>query len=204
MKIACNYCGAWHDLDETSAGRTVRCASCGKSFVAPEELAVTGQRHQLGPFPVASLVLLHYITAGAFTMMYLNLMHERMPRLRRDDPSATVAIGLCFIPIFNLYWLPFSFVRLCVRINEQRRFAGMEPTAPSWLAIPTGALFACGLDGDFFHQCRLSSFGARWARSRFPSSPAWCSIRSMSCAKRRSPPARPWPDQTDVSRRPQT
>jgi predicted Zn finger-like uncharacterized protein len=159
MKIACNYCGAWHDLDETSAGRTVRCASCGKSFVAPEELAVTGQRHQLGPFPVASLVLLHYITAGAFTMMYLNLMHERMPRLRRDDPSATVAIGLCFIPIFNLYWLPFSFVRLCVRINEQRRFAGMEPTAPSWLAIPTGALFACGLMATFFTNAGFIIWG---------------------------------------------
>ena len=150
MKIACNYCGAWHDLDDSSAGRTVRCASCGKSFVAPADLAVTGRRHQLGSFPVASLVLLHYLTAGAFSMMYLNLLHERMPRLRRDDPSATVAIGLCFIPVFNLYWFAFSFHRLCVRINEQQRFAGMKETAPSWLAIPVGVLFACGLIATFF------------------------------------------------------
>jgi len=150
MKIACNYCGAWHDLDDSAAGRTVRCADCGKSFVAPEDLASKGQRHQLTPFPVASIVLLHYLTAGAFSMMFLNLMHERMPRLRRDDPSATVALGLCFVPVFNLYWFPFTLYRLCVRINEQRVFAGMEPTAPSWLAIPVGILFACGLMATFF------------------------------------------------------
>lgn len=150
MRTACNYCGAWYDLDDTWAGRTIRCTSCGKSFVAPVDLALTGQRHLLGTFPVASLVLLHYLTAGAFSVMYLNLLHERMPRLRRDDPSATVALGLSFVPIFNLFWFAFSFRRLCVRINEQLRFAGMPETAPVWLAVPVGALFACGLTTTFF------------------------------------------------------
>ncbi|HRX87712.1 MAG TPA: hypothetical protein P5572_22015 [Phycisphaerae bacterium] len=150
MKTACNYCGAWHDLDDTCAGRTIRCTACGKSFIAPTDLALTGQRHLLASFPVASLVLLHYLTAGAFSVMYLNLLHERMPRLRRDDPSATVALGLCFIPVFNLYWFAFSFHRLCARINEQRQFAGLPELAPSWLAIPVGVLFACGLTATFF------------------------------------------------------
>ncbi len=150
MNVPCNYCGATSDLDARSAGKTVRCAACGKSFVAPQDLAVIGQPHHLTPFPVASLVLLHYVTAGLFSVIYLNLLHERMPRLRRDDPSATVAIGLCFVPIFNLYWMAFSFHRLCVRLNEQRRFHGLRPTAPEWLAIPCGVLFACALMATFF------------------------------------------------------
>jgi hypothetical protein len=160
MKIACNYCGAWHDLDDTCAGRTIRCTSCCKSFVAPVDLARTGQRHLLASFPVASLVLLHYLTAGAFSVMYLNLLHERMPRLRRDDPSATVALGLCFVPVLNLYWIAFSFYRLCVRINEQRRFAGLEEKAPAWLAIPVGVLFACGVTATFFTTAGFYVWGA--------------------------------------------
>lgn len=150
MKVHCSYCEAPSDLDHRSAGKTIRCAACGKSFIAPHELAVTGQRHHLTSFPVASLVLLHFVTAGVFTIVHLNMLHERMPRLRRDDPSATVAVGLCFVPLFNLYWLAFSLHRLCLRVNEQRRFAGLEETAPAWLAMPVGVLFACGLMASFF------------------------------------------------------
>ena len=150
MKVDCSYCGEPADLDQRSAGKTIRCAACGKSFVAPAELAVIGQRHLLSGFSVASLVLLHFVTAGVFSIVYLNLLHERMPRLRRDDPSATVALGLCFVPVFNLYWFSFSFHRLCVRINQQRRLNGLRATAPEWLAIPVGVLLACGLVAAFF------------------------------------------------------
>jgi len=150
MRVDCVHCEAPIDLDEQSAGKTIRCAACGKSLVAPHELAVMGQRHMLSVFPVASLVLLHYVTAGVFSLVYLNLLHERMPRLRRDDPSATVALGLCFVPVFNLYWLSFTFRRLCVRINEQRCFNGLRATAPVWLSVPVGVLLACGLLAPFF------------------------------------------------------
>ena len=150
MNVDCSHCGNTVDLDQHSAGKTIRCAACGKSFIAPPELAVIGQRHLLSGFPVASLVLLHFVTAGVFSIVYLNLLHERMPRLRRDDPSATVALGLCFVPVFNLYWFSFSFHRLCVRINQQRRLNGLRPNAPERLAIPVGALLACGLVAAFF------------------------------------------------------
>jgi hypothetical protein len=160
MKVHCTHCRQAADLDNHSAGKTVRCAGCGKSFIAPATLATVGQPHTLAAFPVASLVLLHYVTAGVFSIIYLGLLHERMPRLRRDDPSATVAIGLCFVPIFNLYWIFFNFHRLCVRINEQRRFAGLRPNAPQWLAIPVGVFFACGMAASFFTASGLNVWGA--------------------------------------------
>ena len=159
MMLDCPLCGQPVCLDHRSAGKTVRCAGCGKSFVATEELAVTGQQHSLHNFPVASLVLLHYLTAGLFSIIYLNLLHDRMPRLRRDDPSATVAIGLCFVPVFNVYWFFFSYCRLCMRINEQRRFAGLPETAPVWLSIPVCALLACGMLTPFFHTAGLVLLG---------------------------------------------
>jgi len=144
MQVNCPICDNAVELDAHCAGRTVRCAGCGKSFVAPVELAVTGQKHTLHTLPVASVVLLHYVSAGLFTLIYLNLLHERMPRIRRDDPSATVAVGLSFVPVVNLAWLAFSMYRLCLRINEQRRFHGLPPRAPQWLAVPVCALLACG------------------------------------------------------------
>ena len=163
MKVYCSYCNAPSDLDSSSAGKTIRCTACGMSFIAPAELAITGQRHLLTSFSVATLVLLHFVTAGFFSIVHLSMLHERLPRLRRDDPSATVAIGLCFVPLFNLYWFAFSFHRLCVRINEQRRFAGLAPNAPEWLAIPVGVMFACGLLASFFTTSGfylIGTFGA--------------------------------------------
>ena len=159
MRVDCPHCTHQVDLDNRSAGRTVRCAKCGKSFVGPPELAVAGQRHTLSPLPVASVVLLHYLTAGLFSIIYLNLLHERMPRLRRSDPSATAAIGLCFVPLVNLVWFFFSYHRLCMRINEQRRFEGLPPTAPEWLSVPVCLLLACGTLGALYTAAGLYILG---------------------------------------------
>ena len=116
-----------------------------------KELEVTGQHHTLTYFPVSSIVVLNYVTAGIFSLFYLNLLHDRMPKFRRTDPSSTVAICLCLVPVFKFVLGVFSvYIRLCVRINEQRRFAGLYETAPEWLAIPVGILFACGLSAAFF------------------------------------------------------
>ncbi|NOX59182.1 MAG: hypothetical protein GXP29_10040 [Planctomycetes bacterium] len=150
MQVACPYCTKPNELDDQIAGRTTRCPACGKSFIAPDELAVIGQRHTLVSFPVASVVLLNFVSGGLFTLIYLNQLHERMPRLRPNDPSATVALGLCFIPFVNLAWFFFSFHRLCIRINEQRRFSGMEQEAPTWLAMPMCILLTTGVLATMF------------------------------------------------------
>ena len=71
-------------------------------------------------FPVIAAVLLHIVTFGLFTIIYFNLMHDKMPKLRQDDPSAGKGVGFCFIPFFNWYWLFFTFTRLERRMEEQR------------------------------------------------------------------------------------
>ncbi len=62
-------------------------------------------------------------------------MHDRIPKLRQDDPSAVKAICFYLIPFFNLYWMFFEKLHICDRINEQRRMAGLPETAPRGLAI---------------------------------------------------------------------
>jgi hypothetical protein len=64
--------------------------------------ATTSCSHQLTAFPVAAAVLLHYVTLGIFTLIWLNLMHGKMCRVRTDDPSAGKAVGFCFIPFIGL------------------------------------------------------------------------------------------------------
>jgi hypothetical protein len=83
--------------------------------------------HQLTTFPVAVAILLHYLTFGIFTLIWLNVMHGKMCRVRSDDPSAGKAVGFCFIPLFNLYWIFFTYRRLCLRIDEQRALYGLPP-----------------------------------------------------------------------------
>ena len=83
--------------------------------------------HCLTSFPVVAVILLHYVTCGLFSIIWLNLMHGRLPRVRPDDPSAARAVGFCFIPFFNFYWIFFTFRRLCLRIDEQRGLYGLPP-----------------------------------------------------------------------------
>jgi hypothetical protein len=99
--------------------------------------STTSSPHQLTTFPVAVAVLLHYVTFGIFTLVWLNLMHGKMDRVRTDDPSAGKAVGFCFIPFFNLYWIFFTYQRLCLRIDEQRDLYGLPPGNLRALATTT-------------------------------------------------------------------
>lgn len=93
--------------------------------------------HQLSSFSVVGVVLLQLVTLGIFSTIWFGLMHDKMPRLRHDDPSAGKAIGFMFIPFFNLYWMFFAYCRLCDRIAEQRRFRGLPEGNLKGLAIGT-------------------------------------------------------------------
>jgi hypothetical protein len=96
--------------------------------VSPSPVPQLGPGHQLTSFPVVALILLHYLTCGLFSLIWLNLMHGKLPRVRSDDPSAGKAVGFCFIPFFNLYWIFFTFRRLCLRVDEQRDLYGLPPS----------------------------------------------------------------------------
>jgi hypothetical protein len=77
---------------------------------------------------------------GIFSLIWVNLMHGKFPRLRPDDPSAGRAVGFCFIPFFNLYWIFFSYRRLCLRIDEQRSLYGLPPSGLRGMAT-TACIF---------------------------------------------------------------
>jgi hypothetical protein len=106
-------------MNKTEAG--------GAAGVTPPPMGSPANAHQLTNFPVIALILLHYLTCGIFSLVWLNLMHGKLPRVRSDDPSAGKAVGFCFIPFFNLYWIFFTYRRLCLRIDEQRNLYGLAP-----------------------------------------------------------------------------
>jgi hypothetical protein len=94
--------------------------------------------HSLTVFSPGTLLLLHFVTCGLYTLyVHFGLMHDRLPPRRSDDPSAGKAIGFMFVPFFNLYWIFFVNLRLIDRINEQRQAAGLPPNAPRGLALTT-------------------------------------------------------------------
>jgi len=97
------------------------CYNCGAALNMPAQLSINGPLF----FPVWALILLHYVTFGIFSIMRLNLYHGRIPKRRLDDPSAGKAIGYLFIPFYSLYWIFFVHIRLCERLNEERRCFGL-------------------------------------------------------------------------------
>ena len=86
----------------------------------------TKSKHNLKRFSPGLMLLLHYLTLSIFTMIYFGLIHGRLPQNRKNDPSTAKAIGFLFIPIFNFYWLFFSYLRVRIRINEQLEFRGLN------------------------------------------------------------------------------
>ena len=71
-------------------------------------------------FSIALLALLHIVTGGIFTLIWFGVLHGKLPKVRRNDPSAAKAILFCLIPLFNIYWAFFFWYRLCARVDEQR------------------------------------------------------------------------------------
>jgi hypothetical protein len=93
--------------------------------------------HSVERFPVWAVAVLHIVTLGLFPLIHFGLLHDRLPRAAHNDPSSGKAIGFQFIPYFNLYWVFFSVLRLCDRLNLQLRLRGEEPRAPRGFGIAT-------------------------------------------------------------------
>lgn len=95
--------------------------------LTPEQRELYKQ-HTLTSFPTGAAVALNIVlfplTFGIFTMIFNLLRHDRFPKVKPDDPSAGKAIGLMFIPFYNLYWQFVAWPRLAQRINFQFRLRG--------------------------------------------------------------------------------
>ncbi len=87
------------------------------------------------PFSVAGAIILHFVTLGIFTFIFMGLKHSRLPRIRPDDFSAGKAIGFLFIPFFNLYWIFIFWLRLTDRINFQFRLRNLPPPIARGLVL---------------------------------------------------------------------
>jgi hypothetical protein len=92
-------------------------------------------------FPVVAVVLLHLLTFGIFSVVWFNLMHDKMPQIRPNDPSAAKGVGFCFIPYFHFYWVCFTLIRLEDRIEEQRVARGLPPARMKGFVTTSSVLF---------------------------------------------------------------
>lgn len=84
-------------------------------------------------YPMWVMVLLSILTLGIYTLFWLNHWHGVMPKRRHDDPSTAKAIGFLFIPLYNLYWIFESLLRLCTRLDEELAAAGLPDRVPKEL-----------------------------------------------------------------------
>ena len=102
----------------------------------PVEQREQFKKHSLfGTFPVAVVILLHFVTFGIFSIIYMGLKHGKLPMIKSDDFSAGKAIGFLFIPFFNIYWIFMFWVRLVDRIDFQFRLRGLKPPVDRGLAL---------------------------------------------------------------------
>ena len=104
-----------------------------------EDPVVVGT-HSLTSFPVALVLLLHFVTLGIFTPFWLGYLHGKLPKLRENDPSRGQGVWYLLIPGFSLYWVFFSTYRLSIRLNEQLAAAGRRERVPVALGITGFAL----------------------------------------------------------------
>ena len=82
-----------------------------------QQLARVGQHDVLRPLPLVALVLLHYLTLGVFSFFWITGLIGVLPKTRTNDPSSAKAIGLSFVPFYNLYWFFIVYPRLATRMN---------------------------------------------------------------------------------------
>jgi hypothetical protein len=77
------------------------------------------KKFNIESFPVAATVILHLITLGLFSLIYFGIIQGRFPKIKENDFGTGKSIGFMFIPIFNIYWYFFNWLRLTDRINLQ-------------------------------------------------------------------------------------
>ena len=112
-----------------------------RQAISPEQVEMLEQNGLEPGMPPWAVVVLTILTLGLFGTIYLHLKHNRLPKVKADDPSNGKAIGFMFIPLFGIYWYFFAWLRLVDRINLQFRLRGHE--APISRGQVKGCLGTC-------------------------------------------------------------
>jgi hypothetical protein len=119
----------------TSGPEKLDCATAAATARPVEALDYARQWQRLPYQPIALAVFLHVITLSLYSVFWFNSLHDRLPRTKKDDPSAVKAILLLFVPVVNFYWVFFTWLRLCDRIAEQRTLLGLPPSGTKTLCL---------------------------------------------------------------------
>jgi hypothetical protein len=91
---------------------------------------------------VFPLLLLHYFTLGVFTFFWTTRLHGFLPKNETRDLSKGKAIGLCFVPIYNIYWFFVVYPALATRVNELSKQCQLRSTVPVALGYLVAVLLA--------------------------------------------------------------
>lgn len=112
-------------------------------------------------------IFLHYITLGIFTFIFCGIKHSYLPKITEDDFDGGKAIGFCFIPFFNFYWIFVFWRKLAQRINLQYKLRGERSPVSLGLATAVCVLHFIPYIGNFtnwlvlkpilFHQIQTAS-----------------------------------------------
>ena len=86
--------------------------------------------HYYSPWVMAGL---SFLTFGIYTFFWLNHWHGVMPKRRDDDPSTAKANWLLFIPLYGIYWMFVSLLRVCTRLDEELADAEVQQRVPKEL-----------------------------------------------------------------------
>jgi hypothetical protein len=121
--------GAQLDFVDLFGGRSV------PLIPPPIGVAPVPEGERVDESPVAVTLLLSVLTLGLFGHLWFNRLHGKFAKIRPNDPSAVKAQGFLFIPFFNLYWIFFTYSRLCTRLDEQRARYGLPPSRARGLAM---------------------------------------------------------------------
>jgi len=92
-------------------------------------------------FPILPLLLLHVLTLGVFTFVWVLSRHGILPKFRADAINAGKAFGLLLVPFYHLYWLVFVFYRLAKRCNEFAHSLDVRGDVSTFLAAIVALLF---------------------------------------------------------------
>lgn len=127
------------------------CGSCGAALATSEpttaQAPAVASHSFRAKFPVPVAVACSVLTANAFFVFNYALKQGRLPKLAANDPSGGKALGLLFVPVFNLYWACFVWWRLAKRINLQFESRGLPHPIQRIFPALVGATFVATVIG---------------------------------------------------------